>query len=96
MTKTGLLLKEEGTVQLDALEMIRDLSGNCQLYAKLCSIKFNSSSSSKKGRITVQVVRPGELDLLVQLRQAGQDTGDTMSDKDELIFLGKTSLTLAV
>jgi len=90
MTKAKSLLEEEGVVQVDVLKLAQELSDQCQAIDQ-GDIKASQIEAllAQVGQL-LRTVRPVDLDLLLELLQAGQDSGDTMQDKDVLLLIGST------
>ena len=97
MTKAETLLEKEGAVQEDAWKLARELSEQTtraihnseEIHPEIdCSTRIEALLA-QVGQL-LRMVRPVDLDLLLQLLQAGQNAGDTMQDKDVLLFIGTT------
>ena len=85
MAKVECLLKEEGVVLSDTLNLAHDILEQYQDVDE-CSLKDFYSKISE----LLHKVRPVDLDLLLQLLLAGKQAGDTMEGKEVLLFIGQT------
>mmetsp|Transcript_26606 Transcript_26606/g.63799 ORF Transcript_26606/g.63799 Transcript_26606/m.63799 type:complete len:372 (+) Transcript_26606:1239-2354(+) len=91
-TRVKCLLKEEGAAQDDYL-LACDLFDLCQEFYMggfqqlgLAGLKTLLCKTAD----LLHKVRPVDLDLLLQMLQAGKDAGDTMEGKNVLLFIGQT------
>ena len=85
MAKVECLLKEEGVVLSDTLNLAHDILEQYQDVDE-CSLKDFYSKISE----LLHKVRPVDLDLLLQLLRASKQAGDTMEGKEVLLFMGQT------
>ena len=92
MAKINHLLKEEGVVQDDILNMARELLNQCHDIVKGCVLEDAASLKGIVSKVSALLnqVRPVDLDLCLQLLLAAKEAGDTMQDKDVLLLLGQT------
>ena len=90
MTQAVILLEKEGLV--DPLEWASELSKRCQSFTN-GGVEVNVSViKTFLGDIAklLHKVRPVDVELLLELLQAGKDAGDTMEGKDVLLLIGQT------
>ncbi|KAL7553099.1 hypothetical protein ACHAWF_018746 [Thalassiosira exigua] len=87
-----VLLEEEGVVPLDALELAREISGQCRSFAGDRDAIDRDGFEALLGKTAdfLKAVRPVDLDLLLRQLRDGKDAGDTMQGKDILLLIGQT------